>query len=676
MMMVSRRASAASASGSGSSRSGSVRKTGVQWRLRASWRHAEAAVVHVEERKEKRRRNEHVMMEEEAGAGAAERGEEGRIMSVEEAEERRRRRVTYGRRSVATMVPVWTSGQKTEGGGAKGVSREMMDNGGGGRVQGGENVSRRLLTSSSSSLALSRPNTSTSGPSSFSFTEPFSPATRQRAAEDDTQQLVRRLVSLRHDAAAAGRSRWQEALALVDSAHGRGKRLSTAAYNELLHALSRAGQIRRATEWFDRMHASGVRRSEKTYCIMVHAFARRGMPCSALRVFDDMLNDESGIEVSELAYATVFAACKSRGWVLEAMRLYNTMLEHGIRPSARSLVPLLAVCRRAKDPLHSMRVADDVTRFNVDMSARVITELAATFARYACHDELKALLDATLFFSPTDPHANDDDDASAEEVSLDAVACATILRSVRTLDDDKETLRRAVDAILSMQGLERDSVLHCTLIYSLGLLGESSRAQAYIEGLREAHGAVADPSLQIRSKDALVHALHGDLAGLERVFRGELPTSVVGYNVLIDTVWKSELQGEAVRLVGHACESGVFANTIVKKTGSELGDELSINLTGLSAGAAQAAGIYWMNSLAENPSVICDTAIIVGWGSKARFLLRDQYQGVSSLLASSCSPFKCLDRENPAVFIAKGRDLVHWLSLDKVERWGVEWLLY
>ena len=424
------------------------------------------------------------------------------------------------------------------------------------------------------------------------------------------------------------------------------------------------------------MHASGVRRSEKTYCIMVHAFARRGMPCSALRVFDDMLNDESGIEVSELAYATVFAACKSRGWVLEAMRLYNTMLEHGIRPSARSLVPLLAVCRRAKDPLHSMRVADDVTRFNVDMSARVITELAATFARYACHDELKALLDATLFFSPTDPHANDDDDASAEEVSLDAVACATILRSVRTLDDDKETLRRAVDAILSMQGLERDSVLHCTLIYSLGLLGESSRAQAYIEGLREAHGAVADPSLQIRSKDALVHALHGDLAGLERVFRGELPTSVVGYNVLIDTVWKSELQGEAVRLVGHACESGVFANTIVKKTGSELGDELSINLTGLSAGAAQAAVIYWMNSLAENPSVICDTAIIVGWGSKARFLLRDQYQGVSSLLASSCSPFKCLDRENPAVFIAKGRDLVHWLSLDKVERWGVEWLLY
>lgn len=405
---------------------------------------------------------------------------------------------------------------------------------------------------------------------------------------------------------------------------------------------------------------------------MVHAYARRGMPCSALRTFDEMLGDNGNIEAGELAYATVFAACKSRGWVLEAMRLYDTMLEQGIRPSARSLVPLLGVCRRAKDPLHSMRVIEDVKRFEVDKSVRVITELAATYARYLCHDELKALLDATLF-SYTDAR---EDDISAEVRSLDAVACVTLLRSARTLDDDNETLRRAVDAVLAMQGLERDSVLHCTLIYSLGLLGESSRAQAYIEGLREAHGAVADPSLQIRSKDALLHALHGDLAGLERVFRGELPTSVVGYNILIDTVWQNELQGEAVRLVSHACESGIFANTIVKKTGTELGDELSINLTGLSAGAAQAAIIYWMNSLAENPSVICDTAIIVGWGSKARFLVRDQYQGVSSLLASSCSPFKCLDRENPAVFVAKGRDLLHWLSLDKVERWGVEWLLY
>ena len=100
-----------------------------------------------------------------------------------------------------------------------------------------------------------------------------------------------------------------------------------------------------------------------------------------------------------------------------------------------------------------------------------------------------------------------------------------------------------------------------------------------------------------------------------------------------------------------------------------------VNLVGMSSGAARAAIIYWMNTLAERPELICDAVIVVGWGECAHHMLRERCRDVRYLLASSGSPF-APTADHPAVFSAPKEDIERWLAVDKAERWGIEWLLY
>ena len=485
-----------------------------------------------------------------------------------------------------------------------------------------------------------------------------SPATRRKATEDETQQLLSRLVSLR----SVQPTPWKKALALVESARGRGRRITTAVYNELLHVLARAGQLRRLVDTFEAMADEGVRRSEKTYNIIIHAYGRRGMTCAALRAFNKMAAE--GLEPSEVTYATAFFACRSRGWALEAMRLYRSMKESGIPPSARSVVPLLSVCRTAKTPQHAIAVIQDFREMDIQMTPRMLSQQAMTYQHFGLHEDLEELIESTLL-CPAHEH----------DELFDAAACSAFLTAARSLD--RSILRRALDRVLGLNAVHLDSVLQYTLIYSFGLLKEAARAQAFIRGVQETR---FDPSLAINSRNTLLHALRGDLTSLRSIFNGP-PDTVVGYNVLLDTVWDHVSQGEAVRVIGQAITSGVFKNTMSRNcAGQNANDEedreeLMLNLVGLSSGAARAAIIYWMNTLSDHRHLICDAVIVVGWGKDAHHMLKDECRDVRFLLASSGSPFVAT-ADNPAVFAASKDDVSRWLAKDKAERWGIEWLLY
>ena len=525
---------------------------------------------------------------------------------------------------------------------------------------------RRALCLAGSSCSTSSPQDPSKSRRQQSWA--CSPATRRRHHEDETKMLLQKLTSLRTAFGGTGsagvvtHSRWQEAVALVDSARGRGRPLSTAIYNEFLLILSRAGQLKHAEDAFQLMFKDGIRRSEKTFTIMIEAYGRRKMACLALKTFNRMLDE--GLEPGATAYIAALSACGARQRksvrTMDAMRIYESMKEMNIQPTARTFVPLLRLFRQTRKRCeasyqYSLTLIRDMKEFDVRMTPHLVSQLALTFAHFLLKDELRDLLNVVL--------------SGSHDKLLDAVTCSSLLRAARYLDDPA-ILHETLHKILK-KNIESDLILHYTIVYTYALLEETDQAKTYIDSLLSS----ADPAVKIISKNLLVQGSWGKKASLDEAFDGKLPETLVGYNVLIDTVWEFDSQTEAVQLVGRAIERGIFRETFSKRNENE-SFEITISLLGLSPGAAQAVIIFWMNYLSANVDEICDTNIVIGWGMKAPFLLQKQFQGVSSLLAMANSPFHRRLDDNPAVYTAKADEIKFWLKTDKAERFGVDWLLY
>lgn len=119
------------------------------------------------------------------------------------------------------------------------------------------------------------------------------------------------------------------------------------AYNTVISAYARSGNLPRAEFWLAKMKAAGVIPTAVSFNILADACAKSDDPISAEAWMTRMIKE--GVEPNSITYSTIIHASAKQGDVARAEDWLHKMLASGVEPSIVCYNSLISACGRSAD---------------------------------------------------------------------------------------------------------------------------------------------------------------------------------------------------------------------------------------------------------------------------------------------------------------------------------------
>ncbi|KAJ8529232.1 hypothetical protein K7X08_036067 [Anisodus acutangulus] len=283
---------------------------------------------------------------------------------------------------------------------------------------------------------------------------------------------------------------------------------NTVTYNCLIDGFCRAGEIERSYELFDQMKKDGVVPNVITLNTLLDGMCKHGRVSTAMGLLAEM--QEKGLKGNSITYTILITSFCSVNNIDRAMSLFNEMSENRCSPDAKvyySLILGLCQARRMDDALCVASKAKEAG-FGLDI---------------ICYNALIGGL------------------------------CRK-----NKIDEAHKTLKDMEEA-----GIKPDRHTYNTLISYFSEKGQFETAHRVLKRM------IDDGYLpNVVTYGALIHAycLAGNLDEAMKIFQNmssatNVPLNTVIYNILIDTLCKSDKVEDAISLLGDMKDKGVRPNT-------------------------------------------------------------------------------------------------------------------
>ncbi|KAK4738840.1 hypothetical protein R3W88_002537 [Solanum pinnatisectum] len=283
---------------------------------------------------------------------------------------------------------------------------------------------------------------------------------------------------------------------------------NTITYNCLIDGFCKAGEIERSLELFDQMKKDRVVPNVITMNALLHGMCKFGRVSSAMRFFAEM--QEKGLKGDVITYTVLITSFCSVNNIDRAISLFNEMSENRCLPDAKvyySLIMGLCQARRSDDASY---IASKAKEAGVGLDIICYNALIGALCRKNKIDEAHKML-----------------------------------------KDMEEA------------GIKPDCYTYNTLISYFSEKGQFTTASRIMKRM------IDDGFLpNVVTYGALIHAycLAGNLDEAMKIFQNmssaiNVPPNTVIYNILIDTLCKSDKVEAAISLLGEMKDKGVRPNT-------------------------------------------------------------------------------------------------------------------
>nr|XP_004231193.1 pentatricopeptide repeat-containing protein At3g61520, mitochondrial-like [Solanum lycopersicum] len=283
---------------------------------------------------------------------------------------------------------------------------------------------------------------------------------------------------------------------------------NTITYNCLIDGYCKAGEIERSLELFDQMKKDRVVPNVITMNTLLHGMCKFGRVSSAMRFFAEM--QERGLKGNAITYTILITTFCSVNNIDRAMSLFNEMSEDGCLPDARAYYSLIMGLCQARRTDEASCIASKAKEARVDLDIICYNSLIGALCRKNKIEEAQKML-----------------------------------------KDMEEA------------GIKPDCYTYNTLISYFSEKGQFTAASRIMKRMID-DGYLPD----VVTYGALIHAycVAGNLDEAMTIFQNmssaiNVPPNTVIYNILVDTLCKSDKLEAAISLLGDMKDKGVRPNT-------------------------------------------------------------------------------------------------------------------
>ncbi|XP_055817204.1 pentatricopeptide repeat-containing protein At3g61520, mitochondrial [Solanum dulcamara] len=314
-------------------------------------------------------------------------------------------------------------------------------------------------------------------------------------------------------------------------------------YNTLIDGLCKVGKQEEGFKLMEKMRLENRLPNTVTYNCLIDGFCKAGGIERSLELFDQMKKDR--VVPNVITLNTLLHGMCKLGRVNSAMRLFAEMQEKGLKGNAIT---------------YTILITSFCSVNNIDRAMSLFNEMS----------ENRCLPDAKLYFSLIFGlcQAQRMDDASciaskAKEAGfgLNIVCYNALIGGLcrkNKIDEVHKTLKNMEEA-----GIKPDMYTYNTLISYFSEKGQFTTANRILKRM------IGDGYLpNVFTYGALIHAycLAGNLDEAMEIFQNmssasNVPPNTVIYNILIDTLCKSDKVEAAISLLGEMKDKGVRPNT-------------------------------------------------------------------------------------------------------------------
>mmetsp|Transcript_116686 Transcript_116686/g.232635 ORF Transcript_116686/g.232635 Transcript_116686/m.232635 type:complete len:1034 (-) Transcript_116686:63-3164(-) len=151
--------------------------------------------------------------------------------------------------------------------------------------------------------------------------------------------------------------------------------VSLAAYNTLIDACTRSGEMAQVPQLLESMASDGLEPNTVTYSTIIKGYCLENRLDKAMELLHDM-KQSSRYRPDEITYNTLIDGCARYGHYDRGMAVLAEMQEMGVRPSNFTLSVLAKLATRSRRPERAFELCEDLSkRYGIRLNVQVYNNL-------------------------------------------------------------------------------------------------------------------------------------------------------------------------------------------------------------------------------------------------------------------------------------------------------------